>query len=234
MTNDLYFIPMIADALREVDPEIALMKAIEEIVSLGKRPQYERGFTHFQRFMAEVKKHRERPSQKPEDYAFEVIRRLALQVAGGLLEEDEARAVLGMTGLKPPWQEELEKLCKETSESEMHRLPEIIIEKNGECIASIPCETLPVTTEIENVKPGFYAVKLDTGRLIWEEELTEHELLWIYAFPEQALDLAADTEETVERPTREVTLLGEHLIIRVFPGAESGCLQLKIGGSNLG
>ena len=164
MTNDLYFLPIIADALRETEPRTALITAFEKIETLGRQPQYERGFTQFQRFMAEVKKHWERPSQKPEDYAFDMLRWLTLKVAGGLLEEDEAKAVLELIGLKPRWQEELEKLCRETSEADMRRVPEIIIERNAKSIASIPCETLPVTTEIENVKPGFYAVKLDTGR----------------------------------------------------------------------
>lgn len=234
MTNDLYFIPIIADALREVDPRAALTAGFEKIETLGLQPGYERGFKQFRRFMAEVDKNWKRPSQKSEDQASDIFGWLAAQVAEGLLEEHEAKAVLDLIDLGSPWQEELEKLHRETSETQIPRAPEMIIERNGERIVSIACEHLPVTTEIENVKPGLYSVKLDTGRLIWEEELTRHELLWIYAFPEQDLDLAADTGEAVERTTREITLLNGNLIIRVFPGAESGRLELKIGGSNLG
>jgi hypothetical protein len=226
MNNDLYFIPMIADALKETDPKTALMEAFERIEILGRQPQYERGLTQFRRFMEELTKQRERSSQKSEDYESDLLQWLSVQVAGGLLEEEEARAVLDLAGTKPGEQEEFQRLLQKT---ETHQVPEIIIERNGETIASIPCKRLPVTVEIENVKPGLYSVKLDTGRLIWEERLSERELIWIYAFPEQALDLAADTEETVERTTREITLLSGHLIIRVFPGLESGLLQLKIG-----
>jgi hypothetical protein len=233
MSNDLYFLPIIADALRQAEPKEALKAAFEEIKALGQRPQYEQGFLQFQRFMAEVKKNWERPFQKPEDYAIDVIRWLALQAVGGLLKEDEAKAVLDLIGLDSRWKGEFEKLCQETSESEMPRIPEIIIERNGEHIASISCECLPITKEIGDVKPGQYAVRLDTGRLIWEGELTEQELLWASAFPGQNLDLAADTGEAIRRTTREITLLNGELIIRVFPEVESGCLELKIGGSHL-
>ena len=233
MTNDLYFIPMIANALREVDPKTALMTAIEEIISLGRRPEYERGFLQFQRFMAEVKRNWEKPLHKPEDYASDVVRWLALQVAGGLLEGDEAKAILDLIGLQPRWKDEFERLCRETSESEIYRIPEIIIERNGEPITSISCERLPVTKEMRNVNPGHYSLKLDTGRVIWEEELTGQDLLWADAFPGQDLDMAADTGDTVARMTREIRLLNGELVIRVFPEIESGRLELTIRGSNL-
>jgi hypothetical protein len=232
MTKDLYFLPIIADALRQPEPKEALREAIEKIETFGRRPEYERGFLQFQRFMTEVKRNWEKSPQKPEDILLDVIRCLALQVAADLLEgdENETQAILDLIESQPRWQEEFEKLCGETSKSKMaQKIPEIIIERNGEHIASIPCERLPVSKEIRNVKPGLYSLKFDTGRLIWEEELTEQELLWAIAFPEQDLDMAADTGDTVERATREIKLLNGKLVIRVFPEVESGRLELTIG-----
>jgi hypothetical protein len=182
--------------------------------------------------MAEVKESREKRFQKPEDIVLDVIQCLALQVAADLLEgdENETQAILDLIGSQPRWQEEFEKLCRETSKFKVaQKIPEIIIERNGERIASIPCERLPISKEIRNVKPGLYSLKLDTGRLIWEEELTEQELLWALAFPGEALDLAADTGAAVERATREIKLLNGKLVIRVFPEIESGRLELTIG-----
>ena len=233
MTNDLYFLPMIADALGQPEPKAALKAAIEKIKALGQYPQYERGFLQFQRFMAEVERNWERPLHKSEDYASDVVRWLALQVAGGLLEGDEAKAILDLIGLQPRWKDEFERLCRETSESEICRIPEIIIERNGEPITSISWKRLPITKEIGDLKPGLYTVRLDTGRIILEEELTREDLLWAYAFPGQDLDMAADTGDTVARMTREIILLNGKLVIRVFPGIESGRLELTIGGSNL-
>jgi hypothetical protein len=236
MTNDLYFIPRIADALRQPEPQVALRAAIEEIITLGQLPEYEQGFLQFQRFMAEVKRNWEKRSRKPEGIELDMVRYLSLQVAADLLEgdENETQAVLDLIGSQPRWQEEFEKISRETSESEMPRIPEIIVERNGKSIASIPCEHLPVTKEIRGLKPGHYTVRLDTGRVIWEGELTQEELIWTAAFPEQALDLAADTGEAAARTTREATLLNGELIIRVFPEIEGGRLELKIGDSNVG
>ena len=236
MSNDLYFIPRIADALRQPEPKVALRAAIEEIITLGQLPEYEQGFLQFQRFMAEVKRNWEKRSRKQEDIGLDMVRYLSLQVAADLLEgdENETQAVLDLIGSQPRWQEEFEKISRETSESEMPRIPEIIVERNGKSVASIPCEHLPVTHVIENVKPGLYTIKLDTGRIIWEGELTQEELIWTAAFPEQALDLAADTGEAAARTTREATLLNGELIIRVFPEIEGGRLELKIRDSNAG
>ena len=236
MSNDLYFLPIIADALRQTEPKAALRAAFEEIKALGQHPQYEQGFLQFQRFMAEAKRNWEKRSEKPEDITFNVVRYLALQVAADILEgdENETQAILELIGSQPRWQEEFEKLCEETSKSKtVQKIPEIIVERNGERIASIPCERLPISKEIRNVKPGLYSLKLDTGRLIWEEELTEQELLWALAFPGEALDLAADTGDAVERATREIKLLNGKLVIRVFPEIERGRLELKIGESDL-
>jgi hypothetical protein len=237
MTNDLYFISMIADVLGQAEPKATLRAAIEQIQTLGQRPEYDQGLLQFQRFIAEVKRNWERRSQKVEDIALDVVRCLALQVAADLLEGDqkETQVVLDLIGSQPRWQEEFEKMCGETSKSKTaQKIPEIIIGRNGERISSIPCERLPVTKEIRNVKPGLYSLKLNTGRLIWEEELTERELLWAVAFPREALDLAADTWDIAARATRKIVLLNGELIIRVFPEIESGHLELTIGDSNLG
>jgi hypothetical protein len=237
MAKDLYFLSIIADALRQPEAEAALRAAIEEIITLGQRPEYEQGFLQFQRFMAEVKGNSEKHSKKPVDIVSDEIRYLSLQVASDLLEENpkEVQAVLDLIASQPRWQEEFENLSRETAKSKMPpKIPEIIVERNGERIGSAPCERLPVTKEIRNVKPGHFAVRLDTGRVIWEEELAEQELIWAAAFPDRALDLAADTGEPAVRMTQEITLLNGELVIRVFPGAESGRLELRIGASKLG
>lgn len=237
MSKDLYFLAIIADALRQPEPKSALRLAIEEIKTLGQQPEYQRGFLQFQRFMAEVKRNSEKISKGPADTVPEEIRFLALQVASDLLEENpkEAQAVLNLIGSHPRWQEEYERLRKETEKSKMSgRTLEIIIERNGQPIGSISCERLPVTKEIRDAKPGQYTAKMDTGRILWQQELTEQDLLWAAAFPEQALDLAADTEAAKVIKSQEFTLLNGELTIRFFPQTESGRIEVKIKGSNLG
>jgi hypothetical protein len=237
MSKDLYFLAIIADALRRPEPKSALRPAIEEIKTLGQRPEYQRGFLQFQRFMAEVKKNSEKLSKGPADTVPEEIRYLSLQVASGLLEESpkETQAtILDLIRSEPRWQEEFDKICRETAKSKMPpRIPEIIIEKNRETIGLIPCEH-PIIKEFRNVTPALYTARMDMGRIIWQGELTEKDLIWSAAFPGQALELAADTGEPTARMSREIILFDGEVVIRVFPGAENGRLELRIGESNLG
>jgi len=227
MNKDLYFLAILADALKAPNPKEALGGAIEEIRALGQTPEYKRGFSQFQRFMEEVEKNWR--SKKREDIAFDQIRRLALQMAADLPEGDqsETKVILELIRSEPRWQEEFQKILKEMSKSKpTDRIPEIVLERNGQRIASIICEE--VTKEIKNLKPGIYTVKIDTGWVLWQEELTEQDLLWRAAFQGEDLDLAADSDEAQAHPTRQVSLLNDEVIIRVFPGAESGCIEISI------
>lgn len=201
MSENLYFVALIGRALRHPDPKSALKKAFEEIEALGRLPEYEKGFVQFQRFMAEVKRNWEKPSEDLED-------------------------VLAQPGRLHEFGKLLDDLA--------YRVLEIVVERDGEPIDTLQCRRVPVTKHVKNVRPGKYVVRLSTGRVIWEEELTVQELVWEHAFPEQPLRLAADTESAVERASREARVLNGEVTIRVFPGAESGSLELKFRGSSVG
>lgn len=231
MNDNLYFLPMIADALEQPDPKKALKKAFENIKNIGRQPKYEQGLSQFQRFINEVLRNLEKQSETSESMTEYFIRDLALQLATGLLEDDEkeTKAALNLIKSRPKWQKELEKVLLETARSEApDRIPEIIIEKEGKQINSIPFENRPASKTIKNLKPGLYTITLDTGRVLWQDRLTEKDLLWIYAFPEKDLAMAADTGEGKPRTTRQIELLGGEVTIRVFPEIESGRLELKI------
>ncbi len=79
---------------------------------------------------------------------------------------------------------------------------------------------------IDNLQPGFYALSFDTGRVIWEGELTKNDLLWTLAFPGQDLPLAADTGEEAIQPSRQFHLLQGEIVLNVYPGLESGRIKL--------
>jgi hypothetical protein len=231
MPNDLYFIPILADALQKPEPKMGTRQALEKIEKLGRQPEYKLGFLQFQRFMAEVKRSWETSTLVPKDGTPKVVLDLGLQLASGLLEGDlkETRDLLDMVTSRPQWKNALEKLRLEISKSDARdRISEIVVEKNGERITSISLEGLPITKVIKNVKSGRYEFRLDTGRVIWEETLTERELIWAYAFPDKDLDLAAATGEAVPHPTREISLWNGEVTIRVFPEIESGHLVVEI------
>jgi hypothetical protein len=107
MSKDLYFLPIIGDALRHPEPKMGLTAAIEEIKNLGKRPEYERGFLQFLRFMAEVRRNWEKRSQESGDFASQFLRRIPEIIvernekAIGSVRCESLRFTKEIRGLKP-------------------------------------------------------------------------------------------------------------------------------------
>ena len=81
---------------------------------------------------------------------------------------------------------------------------------------------------LDNINPGFHSLSLDTGRVLWEGELTESHLLWAVAFPGEPLPMAADTGEAGNQPTLEEDLLDGEVVLRVFPGLEGGSMEIEM------
>jgi hypothetical protein len=231
MPKDMYFLKIIADVLSQPNPKETIRKAFNKITLIGRQPEYQQGFLQFQQFMSEVDKNWETLSTKPEDMVLGVVRELALQLAAGIFEgsRQEEQAIRDLIMSNPRWRDEFERLCLEASKSEapLENL-EIILERNQKCMDSISLEKIPAAKRVAHVKPGHFIVKLNTGRILWQGNLAEKDLLWAKAFPERDFELAADTGDADQPATKELRLLNDELIIRVFPGLESGRLEIKV------
>lgn len=57
MTDDLYFMRILASAFSEPAPAEAMQRALHDIVALKAQPDYQRGFAQFCQFMSEVASH---------------------------------------------------------------------------------------------------------------------------------------------------------------------------------
>ena len=80
---------------------------------------------------------------------------------------------------------------------------------------------------IKDIRPGDYNFSLGSGRLLWEVTLEDKDLHLTSASPGTNLPLAADTGEK-RQPTasREMSVLGGEIVIRIFPGLESGWIEI--------
>ena len=107
---------------------------------------------------------------------------------------------------------------------------DILLERNGRPVPVPAMSRVRGRTSAAHLLPGYYRLRLGTGRLLWEGELTDRDLLWNAAFPGKALDLAADTGGAAREPTRRIDLLDGDMVLRVYPGLESGFLDIEIGG----
>jgi hypothetical protein len=225
MSNDLYFIPIIADALQQPDQKAALQSAFSEIRRLGEVPEYHVGFAQFQRFMLAVVEARGE-FEAVEQYA----RRLMVELASGVLGSDteQGAAALALIRSRPEWQADYQALCAEQEQATWPGPLEFSVTWDEQPWETIRVDSVSGKGGLGGVLPGRYQLALGTGLVLWSAALTEGELVWAKAHPGQPLALAADTTGEGGRPTREDPLWGGEIVVRVFPGIESGRIEVEV------
>lgn len=230
MTPDMYFLPLIANALHSSDPQKGLKEAFEEIERRGQYSEYHQGFKQFKVFMVETYRYIDDPITTDTEIKT-LLQDLTLQIISGVIEENsqEEQCCLELFRSHPDWNKRFEKQCTEAEKANRRDRPvRLLIEKDGESFQSINVIQLSQIQTLKDITPGRYRFILETGRLIGDAELAKNELLWEYAFPKQDLKLAADTGDTVQRPTRTIKLLNGEVIIKAFPGIDSGRMEVEI------
>lgn len=230
MDNNLYFLRIIADALEQKNQTVALKEAVAKIKDLGKKSEYYKGYRQFQLFLDEIQKAITDASSIHESITDELLKETALKVAAGIFEEDlaDAEQIINLIHSKPAWKEGFKKLREELSKIEKQYLDfEILLIKNDDCIESFLIGTEPLKKTINNITQGTYTLKLNNGRILWQEELTSKHLIWTEAFPESDLDLAASTDKSKQKATEEFEILKDELTIKIYPGIESGHIEIE-------
>ena len=227
----MYFISMLTDALRQPNPKHKISETLAKIEELGQNPNYRQGSFQFQRFMTEVRKHWESGYSKPSDISPYILRDMALRLATGILEDEQnnAQTIVNLIKTQLRLRRDFNKLRLEASKSEADdQIKKIVVEQDGNHFYSLQFKLKPVTGRIKRVKPGRYVVRFNTGRIIWQGDLTKRELVWYKAFPERELELAADTGDAPQITSKEITLFDNEIIIKVIPGIESGYIEITI------
>jgi hypothetical protein len=227
MSEDLFFIPIIAGALQSNDPKKALREAFHEIKSSGQKAEYQQMYAQFQKFMETVSQYGE--AQSDISFGDAVVKELILDLAIGTFDSDsfEQDAALALIHSNKEWQNLYEQILAQLK-GESETGYEVSIERNNHPVGTFSLIKEGRSQLLKNMYPGHYTLKLDTGRVIWDGELSQKDLIWSQAHPGKPLKLAADTEEKVILPKREISLLGDKIVLQVFPGVESGTLGIKI------
>jgi len=109
-------------------------------------------------------------------------------------------------------------------------IPPIILERDEEVLDRFRITGKGPVGTVSGLKPGPYLVRLKTGWILWEGQLSDADLIWRHAFPEEPLPLAAETDQAEIRISREIELLDGELVIRVTPGRTSGRMELLYKG----
>lgn len=229
MSNNLYFIPIIAEALQQKDSEESLRQAFEQIKILGQEPQYKQGFRQFEQFMEAVNDQveKEKSGILRDNIVQELITELATDTFKG--SDDERKKVMSVIQSQPQWQSEYDKLLTEIEQ--FHQRPEgvgISVFRENKLVESLTFSNFPDSKTIDNIAPGNYNMAFATGRVIWQGRLTEQDLIWTEAFPGQALRLSADTGEPEGEPTQETSIFEGEITLRVYAGPESGRIEITM------
>jgi hypothetical protein len=229
MSNDLYFIPIIAKALQQKDTDESLRQAFDEIESLGQQPDYQRGYQQFQKFMHTVSDHTKehRPGLLENNAVIALITELATSTFEGT--DQEKQMILRTIQSHPQWQAEYGRFTAEMRE--LQQAPtgvSVSILRENEPFRSLTFTKSPDSKTIDKIVPGRYTVALATGRIIWQGLLTERDLIWTEAYPGRALRLSADTGEPEGEPTQQVSALEGDIVLRVFAGLESGRIEITM------
>ncbi len=223
MSENLYFIAILARALQEPDVESALKKAFGKIKQMGTQKRYTRGFRNFQLFMEAAYSRHELTVT---DHIQELIARLATGTFEGL--EQEITPLLEIIRSHREWQAQYEEICRGEASQDLRRGFVVIGLFNDKgLVGERTFEKVPGCESFDDVLPGNYIIKLaNTGWVIWKGELTIGELVYTKALP-----LAAETEGIQIEHTSEKDLLNNgEVLLRTYAGTESGSIEIELRG----
>jgi len=228
MTDDLYFIRLLFAALTS-EPGVVgrLRTTFRQIIEFGKEPRFHRGYAQFLVFMATVEAYHRRNTIESGDYPSQVIDG---PDSCDTPEFGSVSDLMGVMAELPEFDELQEALNEELEEaSKEEALVRLLLSRdNGFPVAIDLGFGESGKIEVPHLLPGRYDLSLATGMVIWEHELTKHDLLWAYALPDEPLRLAADTGDLPERPSRRIELLDGEILLAVFPGRECGRMEVQL------
>ena len=221
MSENLYFIAILARALQEPDVEKALKKAFAEIKQMGTQNRYAKGFENFELFMAAAYSRHELTVT---DHIQELIVRLATRTFEG--PEQEITPLLEIIRSHPEWLAQYEEIYRLEATDDLREVfPVIGLFNDKGLVAERTFEEVPGCESFDGILPGNYIIKLaNTGWVIWKGELTIEELVYTKALP-----LAAETEGIQIEHTSEKDLLNNgQVLLRTYAGTESGSIKIEL------
>ena len=232
MSEDLYFIPILAEALKAPQVEEALRGAFARIRSLGQQPQYKQGLLQFEEFIHLVNQYRQQEGSSSLNET--MIRTSMIDLATNTFEGtgQERQAILDALSSHPNWKDQYDRLVAEIEQHQRAAaVTRVALLRDGEPLGFVEVRGGSGRGTVNGVTPGSYSLQLDTGRVVWEGSLMEEDLLWTKAFPGQPLSLAADTGEQRARPTQRLEIFSGEIILQVFAGPESGSVEIIVNPS---
>ena len=220
------FLRLLVEAWDRPDRQGALTEALEEMARWAIT--HKGDYANFCRFMEEVGARLLADPSALQPHFRDLLEELLTALVTDTWEgSEESRGVLlQVCNEHPLLQRELERVRSELAPHLVSEPMELIIYREGDEKArvQVPLETRVVP--VPEIVPGRYTLALSTGRVLWQGSILPREVLWAEAYPGRDLAMAARTEESRQEPTRSERLLAGELEVRLYPGLESGTLEI--------
>ncbi len=218
MAHELYFLPILLDAIDATSCREALREAISKVISLGREPGYELGYQRFNEFMKIVG---EGAALGEDSDSSDAVLQFLVSFCSQLDSQGLSSEVL----LSDPI---VYMRCQQLVSSLQHLIPnrqeqiEIIVESGNEVLARFNADNEGALGRVRRSTPGKYSVSFSTGRKLWEGILTKSDL----TCEGQPLSMAADDNGLPDKPALEIVMLSGEIVMKVYRGIESGALEI--------
>lgn len=221
MSHELFFIPILARALSGPDVQQALVDAFATIEQLRHEEDYQEGYRNFQTFLAEVH------ARWQTVHEHDIRMALLMRTAGAAAKTPQGEKILASEIRRSPRFNAENNTLGEVFRPRP-RVTVLQLLRDDRQIAELSFETIPGRHTITDIRPGRYALRIDTGLILWEGELTAKDLIWGQAFGGRNLELAAEAGEIQHRPPDTIHVPQAGVTVWLFPGLESGSLEIEL------
>ena len=167
MTDELYFITVLTEALNRPNTRTSLKEALATIKRLGKKQRYRKGFENFGYFMSQILSRYEAVER---DYG----RSLILERAAGLFDDTAIHKVLSDPAQKDEW----ETINALMISPKRNRYPIIDIFCGPRKISRLIFAKDKTKQSVSGILPNGYVLKLDTGWVLFKGQLTVEDVIW--------------------------------------------------------
>lgn len=212
MHDNLYFVPILLEALERRPIEHSLRQAFHEITKRGKEKRFKTGYAQFLCFMEQVLSPEQRANK--DDFVSDLE-----TTAETLLEH-----LAACPELFALWDEMVNDIALESNAS---FTVDFQLMREGELLQTLSLSRHQRSGIISGLRSGAYELTLASGRILWAGQLSNADLLSAYARPEEPLRLAAATNNLSGHPTRCMTLFDGEVVVNVVPGPSTGQMEIE-------
>ena len=225
MTDSLYFLGMLVEALEQRGAERSLPTVFAKIQEMGSQEPYHQGLRNFECFVDVAYAY-------AEERDLDAARQVVVQLVTDAFEQKEQQvAWLQAIESHPVWKQEYEQLCAEHEGLlSSHEPPVIGVLGPEGAVGEMILAQIPGQACLKGILPGLYTLKLlNTCLVLWQGQLRAQDLTWRASYGTRALEVAAQTAGSRGRPTsRHILGHDKKMVLRTFAGLESGTIEIEL------